>query len=72
MYGKNERYEITYDCDACSNLTEEFRGDWGELKQYIKELKDAGCYNIDANYIGECDPDDYIDFPITWDAEDYL
>jgi hypothetical protein len=70
MYGKHERYEITYDCDACNNLTEEFRGDWGELKQYINDLKEAGCYNIDANYIGEYDPDD--DYPITRDGEDYL
>ena len=51
-------YEIIY--DYCSpegneerNLTEYFEGDWFAMKDHIEDLKECGCYNIDASYMGE-------------------
>lgn len=46
-------YEIIYDfCDADGyeerNISELFRGTWTELREYIKQMKRNGCYNIDA------------------------
>ena len=49
------KYEIIYDwCGEYSeerNLTEVFEGTWTELKKYLKEMRENGCYNISANCI---------------------
>ena len=52
-------YEITY--DYCSrdglswdeNIRERFEGSWGELQDYIRELRYNGCFNITASAVGE-------------------
>ena len=49
-------YEIRYDyCNEdgyCEeDITEEFEGNWDELKDYIKQMKRNGCYNIDATFL---------------------
>lgn len=59
MFDENEsksQYEVIY-CDddpwgthTCNFV---FTGTWDELQQCIEELKEVGCYHIDANYIGE-------------------
>ncbi len=45
-------YEVIYDYDdgydESRNIREEFSGDWSDLQKFIKELRDSGCYNIDA------------------------
>lgn len=55
-----ERYELVY--DYCStdgdweekNIHEEVEmADWYELKEYIKQMRKNGCYNIDAALLGE-------------------
>ena len=35
------------------NIHEDFHGDWDELKEYIKQMKRNGCYNIEATAIEE-------------------
>lgn len=49
------RYEIIYDYDnefgTERNCIETFDGDWYELQEYIKAMKDNGCYNISATAI---------------------
>jgi predicted enzyme involved in methoxymalonyl-ACP biosynthesis len=52
------KYEIFY--DYCSedgyeerNISETFEGTWSELQDCIKQMKKQGCYNIEANAIGE-------------------
>ena len=51
------KYEVIYDYDdgvsESRNIREEFEGDWTELQDFIKELRESGCYNIDANAIDE-------------------
>ena len=51
------KYEIIYDYDNGvlgegyfeeKNLREEFTGSWDELQDYIKSMKQNGCYNIDV------------------------
>lgn len=47
-------YEIIYDYTDESgyefrNIMETFEGTWTELQDYIKQMKENGCYNIDAN-----------------------
>lgn len=42
------KYEITYDYEDEHNITETFEGDWTELQEYIKKLRETGCYHIDA------------------------
>ena len=46
------KYEVMYDydngCDESRNIREEFDGNWTELQNFIKELRESGCYNIDA------------------------
>ena len=64
------RYEIIYDyCGAnceCEGIRETFDGTWGELQDYIKEIRATGGYNIDANCIDEEDD------PYGEDWEEYV
>ena len=52
-----EVYEITYDYfseDGYTderNIRERFEGNWFELQEYIKIMKNNGCYNIYAAYL---------------------
>lgn len=52
-------YEITYDFvsrDGDSwdeNIRERFDGSWGELQDYIRELRYNGCFNIDAACVSD-------------------
>lgn len=53
-----EKYEIVYDYTSeedsvAENCVEIFEGNWLELQDYIKKMKEQGCYNIDANLICE-------------------
>ena len=50
------KYEIIY--DYCfddgyeeKNVREEFYGEWNELQKYLKDMRNNGCYNIDATCI---------------------
>lgn len=45
------RYEIIYDYEDEKNIRETFEGTWEELQSYIRQMRDTGCYNIDANCI---------------------
>lgn len=53
-------YEILYDYDDESgetykNNSETFEGTWSDLQDYIKQMRQNGCYNIDANEVyDEC------------------
>lgn len=47
------KYTIVYDYEDSKNCQEEFKGDWLELKKYIKTMKEQGCYNIDATAVSE-------------------
>ena len=51
-------YEIIYDyCGIDGNeerdLSEWFEGDWFDLQSHIRNMKANGCFNIEANYVGE-------------------
>lgn len=55
-------YAIFYDYTDESgyewhNCQETFYGEWSELQEHINNLREQGCYNIDAEYIG--DPYEY-------------
>lgn len=45
-------YEIIYDFSDDytdeRNISEMFEGSWSELQEYIKQMKQNGCYNISA------------------------
>lgn len=45
-------YEIIYDFSNDytdeRNISEMFEGSWQELQEYIKQMKQNGCYNISA------------------------
>ena len=45
-------FEIVYDyCgeyDEDYNIRETFYGSWFELQDYLKRMKENGCYNIDV------------------------
>ncbi len=41
-------YEIIYDFGDEKNIVEKFKGNWSELQDYLKKMKNEGCYNIDA------------------------
>lgn len=45
-------YEIIYDFSDDytdeRNISERFEGSWSELQEYIKQMKQNGCYNISA------------------------
>ena len=52
------KYAIIYDFDdecgeTYKNCREEFVGSWVELQAEIKQMRNAGCYNIDANCMEE-------------------
>ena len=51
-------YEIIYDYDDEKNIRENFDGTWTELQDHIKQMRETGCYNIDATDLeqGEYDP----------------
>lgn len=44
-------YKITYDYEDEHNIQEIFEGDWHELQNYIRGMRQDGCYNIDASFI---------------------
>ena len=51
-----EVYNIIYDyctedgyCEE--NVQEEFEGNWDELRYYIEQMRDNGCYNIEATFL---------------------
>lgn len=53
MDGAFDEYEVTYDwCDSegneSRNIRETFKGNWTDLQDYIKGLRESGCYHIDA------------------------
>lgn len=48
-------YEIIYDYDDERNIVEIFEGSWSELQDYIKKMRETGCYHIDAAAIDRCD-----------------
>ena len=39
-------YDNGYDTER--NIREEFTGTWSALQDYIKKMREQGCYNIDA------------------------
>ena len=41
-------YEIIYDYEDERNIRETFEGSWTELQEYIKKMRETGCYNISA------------------------
>lgn len=45
-------YEIIYDFSNdytdIHNISERFEGSWVELREYIEQMKQDGCYNISA------------------------
>ena len=43
-----------YDCEE-HNIRETFVGTWTELQEFIKEMKENGCYNITATCISDGD-----------------
>lgn len=46
-------YEIMYDVDDDTrNVTETFEGSYDEMRQYLRDLRADGCYNITASWIG--------------------
>ena len=51
------RYEIIYDyCDEWTedtNICETFDGTYDELQDYLKQMKEAGCYYFSVSCIGE-------------------
>ena len=46
-------YELIYDYEDEHNIHETLEGDWMELQDYIKRMRENGCYNIDATAIEE-------------------
>lgn len=63
-------YDYDYDDDmekggvyTSKNNEEHFRGSWSDLQDYLKQMRKQGCYNIDANEIGDeyYDEDNYED-----------
>ena len=66
---KESLYSIVYDYDneyeTERNCREEFEGTWSELQDYIKQMREQGCYNIDANEIDDGyyddEPDEYYE-----------
>lgn len=41
-------YEIIYDYEDEKNIRETFEGTWTELQDHIEQMRENGCYNIDA------------------------
>ena len=49
-------YELFYYYDEWAGVRGEtvlFEGRWDELQQYIRQLRDIGCYDITASHIPE-------------------
>lgn len=50
-------FEIVYDyCseyDEAYNIRETFFGTWSDLQDYLKRMKESGCYNIDVAEVGD-------------------
>lgn len=47
-------YEIIYDVDdETRNIREIFHGGWFDLQDYVQSLRDDGCFNIAANWVGD-------------------
>lgn len=45
-------FEIVYDYDEdCPSLSETFTGTYEEMQAYVKELKEAGYFNIDVTQL---------------------
>lgn len=42
-------YEIIYDYEDERNIVEQFDGSWTELQEYIKKMRQTGCYHISAS-----------------------
>ncbi len=58
-----DTYEIMYDYtddggNENTNCYETFEGSWTELQEYIKQMRENGCYNITAAVIREEYEDD--------------
>ena len=47
------KYSIIYDYDDERNITEEFDGVHTELLDYIKQMRENGCYNISATALDQ-------------------
>ena len=62
------RYEIVYDYDDERNIRDTFTGDWFDLKDCIRRMRENGCYNIEASCID--DSDDEEPFVIEYDDGD--
>lgn len=58
------KYEIVFDCDDERNIRDEFTGDWFDLQDCIKRMRENGCYNIEAACIDDSDDED------DWNDED--
>ena len=50
-------YDFSNDYTDERNISERFEGSWQELQEYIKQMKENGCYNIEATAI--CGAEDY-------------
>ena len=49
-----QRYEIIYDYEDEHNICETFDTEsWTDLKEYLKQMRKNGCYNIDASFLYE-------------------
>ena len=44
-------YEIIYDYEDERNIRETFKGSWGEMVEYTRDMIEQGCYNIAVNDI---------------------
>lgn len=50
-------YDIVYDYTDDTgaelvNIHEEYTGSWSDLQEYIKLMREHGCYNVEATVIG--------------------
>lgn len=43
-----ERYEIMYDYKGKTGVRDEFNGSYADLQEHIKQMRKAGCTNIEA------------------------
>lgn len=50
-----DKYEIIYDYSDeygdSTNIVEDFDGSWSELQEYLKRMRQNGCYNISATFL---------------------
>lgn len=56
------KYIIVYNWDGADyeveTCVEEFVGSWNELYEYIRQMRNNGCYNIEANEVYDGDNED--------------